>query len=320
MSAPIASPSVVTVPSLPFSWYADGDTTRVPGPQADIGFSTGGPPRIDCTDSTVTADGHLDHGRGAVTVTLRPGASSCDLGGVATNVQLADSAGKLLPVHFVDPMASITTDPPIYGGARMGDDGPGTGEVTSISFSVVWDGGYCGAPPTRLLLYDSSWVGNSGTPITATLANTSSPCGSQLASADSSDSAGTVTIYPAGGYPLPSPAWATLHASMRIVDTTSMPPSFVVRLTNPTNQTVPLRPCFAYAIGIVAQGADGSHYGEALDGSPDCTKMPATLPPGSAVDLRVTPADLDPNASTPLINATLTWLMPGGPEVSLTLP
>jgi hypothetical protein len=30
--------------------------------------------------------------------------------------------------------------------------------------------------------------------------------------------------------------------------------------------------------------------------------------------------DLDPNASTPLINATLTWLMPGGPEVSLTLP
>jgi hypothetical protein len=315
------SPAVVSVPSLPFSSDNGSDTTRVPGPQPDIGPSTGGPPRFDCTDATVQATGQLDHGRGTVTVTLRPGASQCDLGAIATNVQLADSAGNVLPVRFIDPMASITTHPPIYAGARMGDDGPGTGEVTHTSFDVVWDGSYCGPPPSRLLLYDSSWVGNAGTPITATLANSSSPCGSQLdndGSATSSD--GTITVGTVGGYPLPSPAWSTLEASIRLTATSSPTPSFVVRLTNPTTQAVPLRPCFVYGVGIVAHDTDGSSDGEAFWGNPDCTKMPSTLQPGDSIDLPVNPTDLDPNATSAVTDATLTWLMPGGPQVSLELP
>jgi hypothetical protein len=269
---------------------------------------------------TVAATGQLSHGRGAVTVTLRPGASQCDLGGVATDVRLADSAGTLLPVRFVDPMASITIDPPIYAGARMGDDGPGTDEVTHTSFNVVWDGSYCGPPPARLLLYVSSWSGNSGTPITVTLSNSSSPCGTQLGSAGSDDSAGTITVGAVGGYPLPSPAWARLQASLHSVDTTSSPPSFVVRLSNPTDQTVPLRPCFSYAVGIVEHGADGSFNGRASDGNPDCTKLPDALSPGTSIDLPVTPANLDPEGTPPVVHATLTWLMPGGPKVSVTLP
>lgn len=241
----------------------------------------------------------------------------CDLGDVASNVQLADTPGNPIPVRFVDPTALITTDPPIYGYARIGNDGPGTNEITTISFNLVWDGSYCGPPPARLLLYDSSWVGGTGTPITATLANSSSPCNLQ---SGSGDGAGTITAYPAGGYPLPSPAWARLKASMHSVDATSTPPSFVVRLTNPTDQTVPLRPCFSYAVGIVAHGSDGSFSGEASDGNPDCTKMPAALSPGSSIDFPVTPAALYPEDTAPVVNGTVTWLMPGGPQASVTVP
>ncbi len=255
-------------------------------------------------------------------MTSRPGAPLCELGGVASKVQLVDRFGNLLPVQSVDPTAVITTDPPIYDDVRIGRDGPGFNEVTAVSFNLVWDATYCGPPPVRLLLYDSSWPGGfSGTPITATLANSSSPCGSQSSAGDSGDTAGTISAYPAGGSPLPAPAWATLEASIRSIDTASAPPSFVVRLTNPSNQTVPLQPCFSYAFGIVADGTDGSHFGEAYDGNPDCTKMPSALPPGGSVDLPVNPTDVNPNAATGrLVNATLTWLMPGGPQVSVKLP
>jgi hypothetical protein len=229
-------------------------------------------------------------------------------------VQLSDVAGNVLPVGFVDPMASITLDPPIYPGARMGDGGPATGEVTHTSFSVEWAGSYCGPAPGRLLLYDSSWVGNAGTPIIASLSNSSPPCGS------ASGGAGTITVDPVGGYPLPSPAWAGLQASMHSVDASTTPPSFVVRLANPTDQTVPLRPCFSYAVGIVEHGADGSSDGEASDGNPDCTKLPATLPPGGSVDLPVTPAALYPEGTPPILHATVTWLMPDGPHASVQLP
>src|SRR5450631_3479411 len=306
VSSSLASPvAVPVVPSIPFSWDATPDTSRVPAAPPDLGPSTGGPPRTDCSDVTVTATGHLDHGHGAITVTLRPGTPLCDIGPVPTKVQLADRSGNVLPVRFVDPTAAITTDPPDYPYVRMGYDGPGTNEVTAVTFKLVWDGSYCGPPPVRLLLYDSSWPGGfTGTPITATLANSSSPCGSQPPAPDSGADAGTIAVYPARGYPLPAPEWAMLHASIRSIDSTSAPPSFVVRLTNPTDQSVPLRPCFSYSFGIVADGTDGSHTGEAFDGNPDCTKMPATLPPGGSVDLPVNPTDVDPNATTGLINAT----------------
>ena len=340
LSSVVASPVVVSVPSLPFSSQDIPDTTRVPSPQPDLGPSTGGPPRFDCTDATVSATGQLDRGHGVVTVTLRAGASQCDLGGIATNVQLADNAGKALPVRFVDPMASITMHPPIYGGAHMGDDGSSAYEVTHTSFDVVWDGSYCGPPPAQLLLYDSSWVGNAGTPITATLTNTSSPCdGSQstsasaagaasgvgsadsaVGSAASADSDGTITVGTVGGYPLPSPLWATLQASMHSVDSGSTPPTFVVRLTNPTKQTVPLRPCFEYAVAIVSVGPNGPSGGEASWGDPDCTKLPAALPAGGSVDLPVTPENLYPGGDmTGVSGDTLMWLMPAGPQASVEL-
>jgi hypothetical protein len=235
-------------------------------------------------------------------------------------VQLVDGAGNPLPVTFVDPAAAISIDLPSYGWVRLGHDGPGTNERTAVTFKVVWDGSYCGLPPVRLLLYDSSWNGSSVTPITATLANTSSPCGSQRNSADTTDNAGTIATYPAGGYPLPAPAWATLHASIRVNDTAAVQPDFVVRLTNPTDQPVPMRPCFSYAVGLVVHGFDGSYDGGASDGYPDCTKMPPTLLPGGSIDLHVTPPDLNPNATQVLRHAVLTWLMPGGPQVSVQLP
>jgi hypothetical protein len=321
VSSSVASPAAVpVVPSVPFSWDASPDTTRVPASPPDIGPSTGGPPRTDCSDATVTATGQLDHGRGAVTVTLRPGAPLCELGGVPSKVQLADHAGNLLPVRFVDPTAAITTDPPDYGYVRMGRDGPGTNEVAAVTFKLVWDSGYCGPPPVRLLLYASSWNGSSVTPVTATLANSSSPCRSQPNSADAADNAGTIVAFPARGYPLPAAAWATLRASIRVNDSASAQPDFVVRLTNPTDQAVPMRPCFSYAIGIVVHGSDGSRTGEASDGNPDCTKMPSTLPPGGSIDLPVTPTDLNPNATQDVGHGTMTWLMPGGPNVSVELP
>jgi hypothetical protein len=266
----------------------------------------------------VTAVAQLDRGRGTVTVTSRPGAPLCYLGGIASNVQLVDRAGNPLPVTFVDPTAAITADPPSYGWVRLGHDGPGTNELTAATFDLVWDGSYCGPPPVRLLLYASSLSSSSVTPITATLANSSSPCSSS--NADTAAAAGTIAAYPARGYPLPAPAWATLRASIRVNDTASAQPDFVVRLTNPTDQPVPMRPCFSYAIGLVVHGSDGSYTGESSDGNPDCTKMPPTLPPRGSIDLPVTPTDLNPNATQVLRHATMTWLMPGGPQVSVQLP
>jgi len=317
VSAPAASSSVISVPSLPFSPSTASDPTRVPAPQPDIGPSTGGAPRIDCSDTTVTASGYLDHGRGAVTVTLRPGAPMCALGGVASDVQLLDRTGNVVPARFVDLTQASTLDPPSYGYVRMGHDGPGTNEVTAVTFKLMWDGSYCGLPPARLLLFDSSWPGTTGTPITAALSPSSSPCGPT--SGDGEQGAGTIVAYPAGGYPLPAPAWATLKASIRLIDTASTPPRLAVRLTNPTNQPVPLRPCFNYAIGIVAT-QDGGWFGEAFDGSPDCSKLPAALLPGSSIDLTIDPADVRPGPATGRSNGTLTWLMPGGPHVSVKLP
>jgi hypothetical protein len=266
----------------------------------------------------VTAAAQLDRGRGTVTVTSRPGAPLCYLGGTASNVQLVDRAGNPLPVKFVDPTASITTDPPSYGWVRLSHDGPGTNELTAATFDLVWDGSYCGPPPVRLLLYASSLSSSSVTPITATLANSSSPCSSS--NADTAAAAGTIAAYPARGYPLPAPAWATLRASIRVNDTASAQPDFVVRLTNPTDQPVPMRPCFSYAIGLVVHGSDGSYTGESSDGNPDCTKMPPTVPPRGSIDLPVTPTDLNPNATQVLRHATMTWLVPGGPQVSVQLP
>ncbi len=266
----------------------------------------------------MTAAGELDRGRGTLTVTSRPGAPLCYLGGIASNVQLLDRAGNPLHVRFVDPTAAITTDPPSYGWVRLGHDGPGTNELTAVTFNLVWDGSYCAPPPVQLLLYASSWNNSSVTPITATLANSPSPCGS--GSADAAAAASTIAAYPARGYPLPAPAWATLHASINVNDTASAQPDFVVRLTNPTDHAVPMRPCFSYAIGLVVHGSDGSYTGESSDGNPDCTKMPTTLPPGGSIDLPVTPTDLNPNATQVLRHATMTWLMPGGPQVSVQLP
>ena len=318
----VAAAPVPSVPSVPFSFSVDagGDTTRVPGPQPDIGPTTGGPPRTDCSDATVTAAGQLDRGRGTLTVTSRPGAAQCALGGVASNVQLLDRADNPLPVKFVDPTAAINIDPPVYGWVWLGHDGPVTNELTAVTFNLVWDSSYCGPPPTRLLLYASSWNDSSITPITATLANTSPPCSSQPNSANTAAAAGTIVAYPARGYPLPAPAWATLHASIRVNDTASVQPDVVVRLTNPTDQPVSMRPCFSYAVGLVVHGTDGSYDGGASDGYPNCTKMPPTLPPGGSIDLPVTPTDLNPNATQVVRHATMTWLMPGGPQVSVQLP
>ena len=214
----MAAAPVPSVPSVPFSFSVDAgdDTTRVPGPQPDIGPRTGGPPRTDCSDATVTATGQLDRGRGTLTVTSRPGAAQCALGGVASNVQLVDRAGNPMPVKFVDPTAAISIDPPVYGWVWLGHDGPVINELTAVTFNLVWDGSYCGPPPAQLLLYASSWNDSSVTPITATLANSSSPCSSQPNSADTAAAAGTIAAYPARGYPLPAPAWATLHASIRV--------------------------------------------------------------------------------------------------------
>jgi hypothetical protein len=307
----VVAPSVPSVPSVPFAWNASPDVNLVPAPEPDIGPRTGGPPRTDCSDATVSGTGQLVHGRGTIVLTSRAGADVCDLAAVAASAQLQTSGGATLSTRYVDPTAAVTTNPPAYGWAQLGHGGPGTNQLTTVSFQVEWDAAYCGPAPTRLLLFDSSWVGNAGVPITVTLTKTSPPCGTTSATAGD----GTLAVYPANGYPTASTQWAQLRATIESVTGTSAP-SFVVRLTNRTGLAVPLRPCFAYAIGAVSHDTDGGSSGESFDGYPDCDKLPPSLPPHGSLDLPIDPADLRPPSQSDLPGGTWTWLMPGGPSAS----
>lgn len=313
-STAAAASVVPVVASLPFNGTGPPSSDLVPETQPDFGPTTGGPMRTDCTDATVTAVGRLVAGTGTVTITSRPGAPECALGGVPTDLVLVAAAGTKITAASLNPTAGLAPNPPAYGWTQIGHN---AGEPSALSFKVSWNGSYCGPAPTTLTFIDSSSGGNTLPAVLTAALSASPPC------ATSGPAADTITAYPLGGFALPPPAWAQLRATIREnspVDAISK--GFIVRLTNPTAAPIQLQPCFQYAVAIIEQGANGPEGGGQVMAVPDCSKLPAALGPHASLDITINPfADEMPGElGVSVTDSNLEWLMPGGPTATLSYP